>query len=297
MKKNNKKGNIKMGKNENNKKCFVMMPFSTPPGYEEGHFQKIYDHIIMPSVKSAGFEPVRVDKNILSTDIVTKIFQGLTECDMAICDLSSRNPNVLYELGIRQAYNKPVLLIKDEKTEHIFDVGGLTTLPYNSNRLYENVIDAVDRISKALKEHDDNSENVINIIKGRLGGNFQASEIPTYESMDSDDRILNLLKSLIDDVDSIKQQINLRNVDSENDKNSNISLDQRKKLIDMLDFLFALKSTAVTKRTNKAVNSLIDEINIYLEEDYFTIASFNNLEKKYENVRDRALSEISMKLV
>jgi len=87
-------------KNEQgNKRCFVMMPFSTPEGYEEGHFIKIYEQIIKPAIEKADLIPERVDQNILSTDIVTKIFKGLTESEMAICDLSSKNPNVLYELG------------------------------------------------------------------------------------------------------------------------------------------------------------------------------------------------------
>lgn len=193
---------------QKNKKCFVIMPFSTPKGYEENHFTKIYEQIIKPAVTNAGLEPERVDENLLSTDIVTKIFKGLTKCDMAICDLSSKNPNVLYELGIRQAYNKPVLLIKDEKTENIFDVGGLTTIPYESNRLYENVTDAVERITQALIDHLSNKEGVIDIIRGRLGDEFKASEIPTSKSMNKDDIIISLLSSLTEDMDSIKRRIN-----------------------------------------------------------------------------------------
>lgn len=34
-----------------NKRCFVMMPFSTPDGYEEGHFMKIYEQIIKPAIE------------------------------------------------------------------------------------------------------------------------------------------------------------------------------------------------------------------------------------------------------
>ena len=55
----------------------------------------ILEQIIEPAIKKANLIPERVDQNLLSTDIVTKIFKGLTQCDMAICDLSSRNPNVI----------------------------------------------------------------------------------------------------------------------------------------------------------------------------------------------------------
>lgn len=193
---------------ENNNRCFVIMPFSTPSGYEPDHFTKIYEQIIKPSIEKAGLKAERVDENMLSTDIVAKIFKGLTECDMAICDLSSRNPNVLYELGIRQAYNKPVLLIKDEKTEQIFDVGGLTTIPYESHRLYENVTEAINTISTALKEHMENKEGVIDIIRGRLGKDFKESDIPSSKDMEPNQQILSLLSSLTDDIDLIKRKIN-----------------------------------------------------------------------------------------
>ena len=195
-----------------NKRCFVMMPFSTPDGYEEGHFMKIYEQIIKPAIERAGMTAERVDENVLSTDIVTKIFQGLTECEMAICDLSSRNPNVLYELGIRQAYNKPVLLIMDDKTDRIFDVGGLTTVPYKSDRLYENVTEAVRDISCALIEHLENKESVIDIIQARLGYKFNASQLPQPEDMSNDQKILTLLYNLVDDVDSLKKTVNLNNL-------------------------------------------------------------------------------------
>lgn len=197
-----------MSENKYNDRCFVIMPFSTPEGYEKDHFTKIYEQIIKPAVQNANLKPERVDENLFSTDIVTKIFKGLTECDMAICDLSSRNPNVLYELGIRQAYNKPVLLIKDEKTDKIFDVGGLATVPYESNRLYENVTDAVERIGEALKEHMRSREGVVDIIRARLGNEFKESTIPSSDDIDQNQKILLLLQSLTNDMDSLKNNLN-----------------------------------------------------------------------------------------
>lgn len=134
------------------KPCFVIMPISDQPQYPAGHFNKIYEQIIVPAVKEAGFEPVRADSNQICDSIMQKILKNLVECDMAICDLSSRNPNVMYELGIRQAYGKKVILIQDDATDKIFDVAGINTVFYKRDRLYENVIKAKDDIANAIKE-------------------------------------------------------------------------------------------------------------------------------------------------
>lgn len=134
------------------KPCFVIMPISDQPQYPAGHFNKIYEQIIVPAVKEAGFEPVRADSNQICDSIMQKNLKNLVECDMAICDLSSRNPNVMYELGIRQAYGKKVVLIQDDATDKIFDVAGINTVFYKRDRLYENVIKAKDDIANAIKE-------------------------------------------------------------------------------------------------------------------------------------------------
>ncbi len=135
---------------ENKEKCFVIMPISDQEGYLVGHFTKVYEQIIRPSVEEAGYEAYRVDENTICDTIMNKIFSAIQECPMAVCDLSGRNPNVLYELGLRQAYDKPVVLIQDDKTEKIFDVSGISTVFYNSARTYEDVIKAREEIKKAI---------------------------------------------------------------------------------------------------------------------------------------------------
>ena len=131
-------------------RCFVIMPISDQGDYPIGHFTKVYEQIIKPSVEDAGYEAYRVDENNICDVIINKIFGAIQECPMAICDLSNRNPNVLYELGLRQAYDKPVVLIQDDKTEKIFDVSGISTVFYKSTRLYEDVIEARENITKAI---------------------------------------------------------------------------------------------------------------------------------------------------
>lgn len=135
---------------EKKEKCFVIMPISDQGDYPAGHFTKVYDQIIKPAVEEAGYEAYRVDENNICDSIISKIFSAIQDCPMAICDLSNRNPNVLYELGLRQAYDKPVVLIQDDKTQKIFDVSGISTVFYKSARMYEDVIEARENIKKAI---------------------------------------------------------------------------------------------------------------------------------------------------
>lgn len=148
-------------KEEKKEKCFVIMPISDQGDYTIGHFTKVYEQIIKPSIEEAGYEAYRVDENNICDSIIGKIFDAIQECPMAVCDLSNRNPNVLYELGLRQAYDKPVVLIQDDKTDKIFDVSGISTVFYKSARLYEDVIEARTKIKEAILSTKEGKTNTL----------------------------------------------------------------------------------------------------------------------------------------
>jgi len=62
------------------------------------------------------------------------IVNEILDADMAICDLTEHNPNVLFELGMRLANEKPVALIHADGTDRVFDVDNvLRVLPYSPN--------------------------------------------------------------------------------------------------------------------------------------------------------------------
>lgn len=146
---------------EENKTCFAIMPISDPIGYEEGHFKKVYQDIFSPAIEAAGYTPHRVDEDSKSGLIQTKIIQNLLEAPMAICDLSTRNPNVLFELGIRQAFNKPVVIVQQEGTERIFDVGCISCIDYDAQMSYRGVLKAREQIEVAIKTTEVNGFNSI----------------------------------------------------------------------------------------------------------------------------------------
>lgn len=187
------------------KRCFVIMPFSDPEGYAPGHFRKVYDQIIKPAVENAGYKAYRVDENGVSDLITTKIFNAILDCDMAVCDLSSRNPNVLYELGIRHAFDKPVVLIKDNKTDRIFDIQGISTVEYRRERLYDEVIEDQKKISEAITANENNSSgysilNIVNLPK--------ASYDASIKNPDSIEINNALLIRIVDTLEKFDKQFN-----------------------------------------------------------------------------------------
>ncbi|WP_415900615.1 hypothetical protein [Neptuniibacter sp. QD48_11] len=132
--------------------CFVIMPISSQPGYDSEHFTHVYEDIIKPAISLAGMVPVRADEtantNLIQLDILRKVI----ESDIAICDMSAKNPNVFYELGVRQAFDKPTVLMIDDETNAPFDVSSLRYVDYKRGMKYRDVNSAVARLAETLKD-------------------------------------------------------------------------------------------------------------------------------------------------
>jgi hypothetical protein len=84
--------------------CFVVMPYGKRPVERvEVDFDVIYDQLIEPAARSAGFEVVRSDREAASGVIMPRMFSSIYSADLVIADLTYQNPNVYYELGVRHA--------------------------------------------------------------------------------------------------------------------------------------------------------------------------------------------------
>jgi hypothetical protein len=117
---------------------------------ETGHFNKVYEDIFKVACSSAGYTPVRAD-NIRETNLIhLDILEKLIDSPMAICDLSSRNPNVLFELGLRQAFDKPTVLVQETGTPRIFDIAPLRYTEYRKELRYREVIEDQNNIRDAI---------------------------------------------------------------------------------------------------------------------------------------------------
>jgi hypothetical protein len=150
------------------KHCFTIMPIADVDGYPQGHFKQVYENLISPACIKAGFKPQRADEVKASNFIHLDILNKLLEAPIAICDLSTRNPNVMFELGIRQAFDKPVVLIQEKDTPKIFDITPLRYLEYSKDMKYHEVLKTQEELKDALlatMAADGEAGNVNSIVK------------------------------------------------------------------------------------------------------------------------------------
>lgn len=185
-----------MAAKEVDNSCFVIMPISDCDGYENGHFGHVYNDIIKPAIEKAGYKAVRADEvnetNLIHLDILKKLIAA----PIAVCDLSTRNPNVLFELGIRQAFDKPVVLIQEKGTPKIFDIAPLRYQEYSKEMKYHEVLEAQGIICKAIESTKDVENDVgnINSIVKLMALNSPAM-IPNLDKSNKKDIALDFLQA------------------------------------------------------------------------------------------------------
>ncbi|MCK4430865.1 MAG: hypothetical protein KAW19_06135 [Candidatus Aminicenantes bacterium] len=110
--------------NEVNKKAFVLMPFRLP-------FNSYYPAIFKPALEAAGYTVTRADDLFTPRPIMLDIQKSILEADLLLCEMSDRNPNVFYELGLAHAIGKPAILISRKEDDIPFDLRHLRVILYD----------------------------------------------------------------------------------------------------------------------------------------------------------------------
>jgi hypothetical protein len=115
-----------MAKEFKNGRCCVFQPF------DKGDFDKRFDDVLTPAVEAADMEPYRVDRDLGSTIPVDTLHQEIRSAVICIADITTRNPNVMYELGYSIAAGKDVVIICGPTTEKFpFDIQHRGILSYS----------------------------------------------------------------------------------------------------------------------------------------------------------------------
>jgi hypothetical protein len=133
-------------------KAFVIMPFTEKnPERQKGFFEEVLRSLITPAGLDAGFNVETANRQ--GGDVIqSTIVNDLLEADLVIADLTDHNPNVLFELGLRMAEDKPVALVKAVGTGKVFDVDNmLRVYEYQPNLWRSTVEHDIPELSKHFK--------------------------------------------------------------------------------------------------------------------------------------------------
>jgi len=67
-----------------------------------------------------------------------------------VVDVSAKNPNVMFELGIRLAFDKPTIIVKDDKTSYSFDTAPIEHLSYPRDLRYAQINQFKERLTEKI---------------------------------------------------------------------------------------------------------------------------------------------------
>ncbi|HRL76892.1 MAG TPA: hypothetical protein PK440_16415 [Candidatus Accumulibacter phosphatis] len=120
--------------------CFVIMPF----GEKDDHgklidFDAVYRELIKPAVESLAQDRIQIrclrcDEVEKSGLIHERMINYILDAEVAVVDISTANPNVYYELGVRHALRDRVtVLIRREGTRNPFNIAGMNTIDYDDS--------------------------------------------------------------------------------------------------------------------------------------------------------------------
>lgn len=100
----------------------VMMPFAA-------EFTPVYD-VIRAVCEEAGCPARRVDEIYGPTKIISDVFSTIVQSRLVVCDLTGKNPNVLYETGLAHARGRDVILLTQNKEDVPFDLQQIRFISY-----------------------------------------------------------------------------------------------------------------------------------------------------------------------
>jgi hypothetical protein len=104
--------------------CFVISPFG-------GYFNSYHTAIFEPAIEAAKLKPCRADDLYRPSSIIHDIWNYVSGATVLLADLTGKNPNVLYELGLAHAIGKPVVMVTQVLDDVPFDLRNLRVITYD----------------------------------------------------------------------------------------------------------------------------------------------------------------------
>jgi hypothetical protein len=107
--------------------CFILMPF-------DPSFVRLYEEHIKPTLVKMGFRVIIAKDFFTSTPIINDIWRSINEASLIVADITGKNSNVFYELGIAHTVGKKSIILNQGKEPAPFDMSHMRYFTYTDNR-------------------------------------------------------------------------------------------------------------------------------------------------------------------
>ncbi|MGN4739056.1 hypothetical protein [Bacillus cereus group sp. MYBK227-1] len=193
------------------KHCGIIMPIAPMNGYTKEHWLDIKNIIkeATEEVEGIKFKAEIVSDSDGEIDIIHKrIIQNLYNADIVVCDISGRNPNVMFELGMRLTFDKPTIIIKDDATDFIFDTSSIEHLIYPKDLRFQKIVEFKKELAKRIKITYEKS--IADPKFSTFLGNFGEFMIPKLDQTtvsSAEELILKEISSLRSEMKNVKREV------------------------------------------------------------------------------------------
>ena len=111
-----------------NSLCFVLMPFSD-------QFFLQYEAAILPALNAAGLRGVHAGQIFGTREIMEDIWESICVAKLVIADVTGRNANVFYELGIAHTLGRKCVVLTQDSKDVPFDISARRYIHYEPTKL------------------------------------------------------------------------------------------------------------------------------------------------------------------
>jgi hypothetical protein len=130
--------------------CFVLMPF----GPED--LQIVYRDHLKPTVERCGLRCERSDDIYGPNVVIEDIWAGINRARFIIAELSGRNPNVFYEVGLCHVVGRDAIFLAQDINDVPFDLRHFRVIVYDyTPRGVKQLEETLDRTIKALLQQSE----------------------------------------------------------------------------------------------------------------------------------------------
>lgn len=185
--------------------CGIVRPIAASDDvYTESHWVDVHN-VVAAAASKAGYE-LRLVSEGGTGIIVADIIEHLYYDPITICDVSGRNPNVMFELGMRVTFEKPIIIIKDDVTPFSFDITPIKHLVYRRDLRMPSMISFQAELTEAIigtmkaaeSEHYKHYLQQFGPIDATQLGSRQIDVSTIVEGMDEMRRSISAINSKID---------------------------------------------------------------------------------------------------